>query len=153
MGVYTVTKTYGHETGLSCVFRQPKAESHCRFLHGYALSFKFVFSATELDERNWVVDFGAFKRLKERLHGMFDHTIVLAVDDPHRNTLADMMADLHVGDIRILPAVGCEAFAKWAYNEAKHCLITAGVYTRVRVLSCTVAEHGANSATYLSGED
>lgn len=153
MGVYTVTKTYGHETGLSCVFRQHKAESHCRFLHGYALSFTFVFSAGELDERNWVVDFGAFKRLKLRLQNMFDHTLILARDDPHKETLANMAKDFDLADVRILPEVGCEAFAKWAYYEAKHCIMTAGIYHRVRVLSCTVAEHGANSATYLSGED
>ena len=53
------TKTYGHETGLSCAFRQPNAtHSHCSLLHGYALSFKFVFGAQELDNKNWAVDFG-----------------------------------------------------------------------------------------------
>lgn len=153
MGVYTVTKKYGHEEGLSCVFRQPKAESHCRFLHGYALAFTFTFSAVELDERNWVVDFGAFKRLREKLHHMFDHTVVLAQGDPHLHTLSDTFQDLRIADVRVLPEVGCEAFARWAYHEAKHCLLTAGISSRVRVLSCTVAEHGANSATYLSGED
>lgn len=41
--VYRSTKTYGHNAGLSCAFRQWKANSHCKYLHGYALSFKFVF--------------------------------------------------------------------------------------------------------------
>ena len=41
---YFSTKTYGHERGLSCAFRQPLAlHSHCSLLHGYALSFSFKF--------------------------------------------------------------------------------------------------------------
>ena len=50
MAKYTSTKTYGHNIGLSAVFRQPHADhSHCRFLHGYSLQFKFVFGCNELD--------------------------------------------------------------------------------------------------------
>lgn len=51
-------KKYGHERGLSAAFRQWRADSHCKFLHGYSLEFEFEFGAHELDERNWVVDFG-----------------------------------------------------------------------------------------------
>lgn len=153
MQYYTVTKKYGHEEGLSCVFRQPEAESHCRFLHGYALAFTFVFQATKLDGRNWVVDFGAFKRLREWLHVMFDHTVVLSRDDPHRKTLHDVCVDLEVGKVIHVDRVGCEAFAKLAFEQAVHCIVTAGLANRVRVVSCTVAEHGANSATYHWGED
>ena len=40
---YYSTKTYGHNIGLSAVFRQPNADhSHCHFLHGYSLAFKFT---------------------------------------------------------------------------------------------------------------
>ena len=42
---YVSTKTYGHEVGLSCAFRQHKADSHCAKLHGYALSVKVEFEA------------------------------------------------------------------------------------------------------------
>ena len=76
------TKTYGHNIGLSAVFRQPNAHSHCKFLHGYSLGFKFVFGCGELDERNWVVDFGSLKPLKQWLEKKFDHKLVLALDDP-----------------------------------------------------------------------
>lgn len=37
MAKHYSTKTYGHNIGLSAVFRQPHADSHCRFLHGYSL--------------------------------------------------------------------------------------------------------------------
>lgn len=48
---YKSTKLYGHEIGLSAAFRQWRAESHCRFLHGYALAVRFEFEADELDVR------------------------------------------------------------------------------------------------------
>ena len=49
----------------SCAFRQPQADSHCRFLHGYRLTAKFWFEADRLDQNNWVVDFGGLKGLKK----------------------------------------------------------------------------------------
>ena len=51
------SKKYGHERGLSAAFRQWRAVSHCRFMHGYSLEFEFVFGTHQLDENNWVVDF------------------------------------------------------------------------------------------------
>ena len=73
MAKYFSTKCYGHNIGLSAVFRQPLAHSHCKLLHGYSLSFKFTFGCDELDERNWVVDFGGLKPLKAWLEETFDH--------------------------------------------------------------------------------
>ena len=77
--------------GFSTVFRQWRAEgTHCRYIHGYGVSFKIWF-AGELDERNWVWDFGGFTRVKSNIDGMtpkqwmsymFDHTFIAAEDDP-----------------------------------------------------------------------
>ena len=54
---YYSTKTYGHNIGLSAVFRQPHADhSHCKYLHGYSLAFKFTFGCSDLDNKNWAVD-------------------------------------------------------------------------------------------------
>ena len=56
--------------GYSACFRQWKAEgTHCKFLHGYAVSFKIEFEG-ELDARNWVFDFGGMKRAKNKIKGM-----------------------------------------------------------------------------------
>ena len=76
MAKYYSTKTYGPNIGLSAVFRQPLAHSHCKFLHGYSLQFKFIFSCSELDERNWVVDFGGLKPLKKWLKEFCKPTLV-----------------------------------------------------------------------------
>ena len=79
---YYSTKTYGHNIGLSAVFRQPHADhSHCRFLHGYSLAFKFTFGCSSLDHRNWAVDFGGLKPLKNWLEDTFDHKTVIDIND------------------------------------------------------------------------
>ena len=71
---YYSTKTYGHNIGLSAVFRQPHADhSHCKYLHGYSLAFKFTFGCSDLDNKNWAVDFGGLKPLKQWLEDSFDH--------------------------------------------------------------------------------
>jgi len=42
MGKFKSTKTYKATKGFSCCFRQFKATSHCRFLHGYSLEINLV---------------------------------------------------------------------------------------------------------------
>ena len=42
-------KTYTHSTGHSCAFRQWRADSHCKYVHGYAFRFKVWFEG-ELDD-------------------------------------------------------------------------------------------------------
>jgi 6-pyruvoyltetrahydropterin/6-carboxytetrahydropterin synthase len=144
---YRSTKTFGHEIGLSACFRQWKAESHCRFLHGYALAVRFEFEADELDAKNWVVDFGSLKPLKEMLQTMFDHKLVVAWDDPHLDTLRSI-AELGVADIVIVPATGCERFAEMIYECTELWLRANGYSPRCRLVSVEVREHGANSAIY-----
>lgn len=141
------TKKYGHEQGFSCAFRQWKAESHCHFLHGYSLAFEFVFSSDELDFRNWVVDFGSLKSLKGQLEKYFDHTTLVAEDDPELEWFKQANR-LGLLDLRILPAVGCEKTAEYVYHMADSWLIDNGYSPRVKLESVQVWEHGANSAMY-----
>jgi 6-pyruvoyltetrahydropterin/6-carboxytetrahydropterin synthase len=143
------TKTYGPEVGLSACFRQWRAtHSHCRFLHGYALSFKFVFECEDLDERNWCVDFGALKWLKGELVDYFDHKLMVAADDPMLDHICELTG-LGIADVVVVDNVGCERFAEFAYNLAKRAIERdSNLAPRVRVVSCECAEHGANSAIY-----
>lgn len=147
-----MTKTYGHDIGLSACFRQWRAKSHCRFIHGYALSFKFTFQAETLDENGWVVDFGGLKPLKQWLVDHFDHKLVIAEDDPQIDWLMALSDPDHVkgqmADVTILPRVGCEAFARFAFDEAADLVRRMWWGDRVRVHSVEVREHGANSAIY-----
>lgn len=143
---YQSTKTYGHNIGLSACFRQPKAHSHCRFLHGYSLAFRFTFQAAELDERNWVVDFGGLKPLKAWLEDTFDHKVVLDADDPEMVKF-EMLADAGLAELTVLDGVGVEMFAKHAYNFADK-LVREMTDNRCWVVSVECMEHGANSAIY-----
>jgi len=146
--MFQVTKTWGHDVGLSCAFRQWKADSHCSNLHGYALAISITFEAERLDERGWVIDFGGLKELKQTLVDTFDHKTVLADDDPalwQLRTLADQTGTM---DIVTMPAVGCEHFAHYVYRIAEFWLHTKLDGDRVRVAEVTVAEHGANKVVF-----
>jgi 6-pyruvoyltetrahydropterin/6-carboxytetrahydropterin synthase len=145
--MFVSTKTYGHEIGLSCAFRLWRAQSHSRFVHWYALAFRFEFATYELDARNWVVDFGGLKSLKASLERFFDHTLVVAEDDPELPFFLTMQ-DKGLAQVRVLPATGCEATAKIAYDLAEIWLQDNGYRPRVWLLSVEVSEHGANSAIY-----
>ena len=143
--VYYSTKTYGHNIGLSAVFRQPNADhSHCHLLHGYSLQFKFTFACNELDNKNWAVDFGGLKPLKAWLEDQFDHKLCLAEDDPHMRKFIEL-EELDLVEIRTFAGVGAEKFAEHAFNFADR-LIRDKTNNRCWVHEVECAEHGANSA-------
>jgi len=146
--MYQSTKTFGHQLGLSSAFRQWRAESHCRLIHGYALSVKIVFAAHELDVRNWVVDFGSLKSLKTWLENTFDHTLLVAEDDPKRDELL-ALDKMGLARVVMVPATGCEAFAELIFGGVEVWLKDNGYAPRCWVESVEVGEHGANSALYV----
>jgi 6-pyruvoyltetrahydropterin/6-carboxytetrahydropterin synthase len=145
--MYRSSKTYGHEIGLSAAFRQWRAQSHCRLIHGYALSVHLEFEADDLDERNWVVDFGSLKSFKGQLENTFDHKLLVAADDPKLKDFEELEA-LGLAEIVVVPATGCEAFAEMIFEAADVWLEDNGYKPRVRMHHVMVREHGANSATY-----
>ena len=51
-----------------CSHRQWRHEGHCRYVHGYSRSFTFCFTAKELDQNGFVVDFSSLKPLEKRLN-------------------------------------------------------------------------------------
>ena len=164
MAKFYSTKTYGNEEGLSCVFRQWRStHSHCSLCHGYAIGIKLTFECDELDERNWVHDFGGLKEFKAWAKHMFDHTLLVAEDDPHL-PFFEKMAEIGqldstpysaLCDLRVVPAVGCEKFAEMCCNRMTEILDRQRadgtlLNPTVRVHSVEVFEHGANSAIYQS---
>lgn len=146
--MYYVTKTYGHELGLSACFRQWRATSHCRWLHGYPLSFKLQFGCADNDLLNdWVVDFGGLKEVKAWLVSMFDHKLLIAEDDPELDYLGSL-AGLDLADALIIPRVGCEGFARFVYDHVFDWLGDNGHAPRVFLHSVEAREHAGNSAIY-----
>ena len=141
--------------GFSTVFRQWKAEgTHCRFLHGYGVSFRVWFEG-ELDERNWVFDFGGMKRAKGNIDGknpkewmdyMFDHTTIIATDDPGIGGFRTMN-ELGIIQLRELEAVGAEQFAKYIYDKL-NTFVQEETNSRVSVVRVEFMEHAKNTAIY-----
>ena len=153
MGKFQSSKVYD---GFSTVFRQWRAENtHCRFVHGYGISFKIYFEG-EIDEKNWVFDFGGLKRAKTLIDGkspkewmefMFDHTLIVAEDDPELEAFKQMDR-AGVAQVRVIPATGAEKFAEFIFNEVNPFVLkeTDG---RVRVTKVKFMEHGKNAAYYI----
>jgi len=122
------------------------------------------------------MDFGGLKEFKAWADYMFDHTLVIAEDDPMLDRFKLMSGwssnPEHDGkpervqvepylrqgicDLRVVPGVGCEMFAKLCYDNMARILnnlkqennsrypVNAGV----RVKSAEVFEHAGNSAIY-----
>jgi len=141
--------------GYSTVFRQWKAKgTHCSFLHGYGISFRVWFEG-ELDERNWVWDFGGMKRAKGTIDGMnpkawmdymFDHTTIIAEDDPYLGSF-EIAAEQGLIQLRVIPATGAEQFAKYIF-EKLNTFIQEETKGRVRILNVEFMEHVKNTASY-----
>jgi len=141
--------------GFSCCFRQWKAETtHCRFLHGYGVSFRVTFEG-QLDHRNWVWDFGGMKRAKTKINGMspkqwmdwmFDHTVIVAKDDPKLSIFEDM-DEKGIIQLRIVEATGAEKFAEFIYNKLSK-FVYEETEDRVIIRQVEFMEHGKNTAIY-----
>ena len=150
--MYRSTKLFD---GFSCCFRQWKAETtHCRFMHGYGVSFRVTFEGG-LDHRNWVWDFGGMKRAKTKIDGlspkawmdhMFDHTIIVAEDDPHKLDFLKMDTS-GVAQVRVVPATGAEKFAEYIFYKLNN-FVKTETQERVIVKSVEFMEHNKNTAIY-----
>ena len=147
MAKHYSTKHYGHNIGLSAVFRQPNADhSHCHLLHGYSLAFTFTFGCDKLDNKNWAVDFGGLKPLKAWLEDTFDHKVVIDQNDPYLTDFLEL-EEKGLAQITILDGVGAEKFAYHAWKQADE-LVQEMTNGRCRCIEVECAEHGANSAIY-----
>ncbi len=141
--------------GFSTVFRQHRAENtHCRFLHGYGISFKVYFKG-DLDHRNWVWDFGGMKRASTKIDGMspkawmdylFDHTVILAEDDPQLPQFRSLDYE-GVIQLRVIPATGAEKFAEYIFKKLRN-FVEEETEDRVTVTKVKFMEHGKNAAYY-----
>ena len=145
VGTWESTKRF---SGFSTCFRQWRAtESHCHLLHGYGMTFDVVF-AGPLDCKNWVMDFGAFHKngLKKKLQSWFDHTTIIAEDDPELSTFVDLEKKGLI-NLRTMPNVGCEIFAQHVFHLINK-IVADETHGRVFVQEVRCVETENNSATF-----
>ena len=141
---YISTKTYRHLGPVA--YRQWRADSHCNKIHGYALSFHFEFECDELDARNWCVDYGSLAPLKGLLEDWFDHTLLVAQDDPQREALLEL-GRLGLAKITEVEKTGCEGLADFIYQYVNDCFLKDyGYDDRVWCCKVEVRETDSNMA-------
>lgn len=156
MKKYQSTKTFSN---YSVAIRQWKAQhSHCQLLHGYAFVFKVWFESIEpnidnqLDEMNWIVDFGGFKEkpvgngLKEWMDYMFDHTTLIEKDDPFVD-LFEQMEQMGLCKVHFLDRIGAESCARLVFEKFNDVLSKTGG-GRCKVVKVECFENDKNSAIY-----
>lgn len=114
------------------------------FAARHALSFRLTSAVTELDACNRCSDFGGLRPVKIWLHEMFDHTLLVAADDPG---LADFrrVAGLGFAEPRVPSAVGCEAVARHVFEHAS-LFADEEMGGRVWLEEVEMREHAGDSA-------
>lgn len=163
---YVSTKTYGPSEGFTVAYRQWRADRKsgspagtpyakqeipgCSAIHGYALSFHFEFECQSVDARNWVVDFGSLQPLKQFLRENFDHTMLVAHDDPHHDTFVTLR-DLGLCKLVEVYDTGCEALAKMLCDYVNTIFLPAHYPEGTHSVHCRrveVRETPSNSASF-----
>ena len=130
--------------------RQWRDGGHCAYVHGYGRYIQFTFEGN-LDERQWVMDFGDLKDIKAWIEKEWDHRVLIASDDPQLEKLKEMH-ELGIMDINVLDVTkgwgpGIEASCKHIYDNVAN-LIHVKTDGRVKIVKVEIWEHERNSAVY-----
>lgn len=131
--------------GYPFAHRQPNHDGHCKLIHGHNWDFIVVIQAEDhqLDENDFVYDFGKFKKLKDWFTEMFDHTCLINESDP----LLEKFTTMHeegMLNLKVVPSASAEGLAKLVFNKINNDF-DLGL---ARLVSVTVREDYKNSAIY-----
>jgi 6-pyruvoyltetrahydropterin/6-carboxytetrahydropterin synthase len=77
---------------------------------------------------------------------MFDHTTIVAEDDPQLEFFKQLNAE-DIIQLRIIPATGAEQFSKYIY-EKLNTFVQEETNGRVKVAKVEFMEHNKNTAIY-----
>ena len=113
--IYKYNSTKEYVDKFPCAYRQYKADSHCNVIHGYSFTMRFFFGTDYLDVRNWVVDYGGLGELKSFLNEQFDHTLLVAEDEPEMD-LYKQLQERGIAKLTVLPKLGCEGLSSMLYK-------------------------------------
>ncbi|MGH3373725.1 MAG: 6-pyruvoyl trahydropterin synthase family protein [Actinoallomurus sp.] len=129
---------------LPCAHRSWAHGGKCAFLHGYERSFEVEFGCSDFEPKTgFVVDFGDLKDVRVLIQEQFDHTTLIAGDDPERE-LFERLGRAGAMDVRIMDHTGMEGAAEWVYRNADR-LIRERTADRVRVIRVTARESRKNA--------
>ena len=115
------------------------------------MGFHIEFECDEgdLDARNWCLDFGSLKSFKDFLEDTFDHTCLVASDDPEFALFEDMHKRGLIKMVEV-ERTGCEGLSKFLFDYLDQIWLPEnGYHPRVKVVKVEVRETPSNSAMYL----
>tara|TARA_R100000030_G_scaffold19348_1_gene13608 strand:- start:336 stop:635 length:300 start_codon:yes stop_codon:yes gene_type:complete len=84
---------------------------------------------------------------KEWFDYMFDHTFIVAEDDPYIDSFKKM-DEVGVAQVRVVPATGAERFAEFVYNKVNP-FVQEETEGRVSIAKVEFREHQKNAAIYV----
>ena len=84
---------------------------------------------------------------KAWLDYMFDHTFIVAEDDPYLGSFVKMN-EAGVAQVRVVPATGAERFAQFIYDKVNP-FIEEETDGRVSIVKVEFREHNKNNAIYV----
>jgi len=123
----------------------------CASWHGYDRSVVMTF-AGEIDEMGWIVPFGELRDLKRWIEYYFDHTAVVAANDPRLELIKEANAKIEnagpaaMFQLRVLPfgvSMEMSSLFIWHYANPFIMSVTNG---RCYVEKVECIEHDSNSA-------
>lgn len=125
-------------------------EGKCKHLHGHSYSGSVTFAAPNLDQYDFVIDFGDIKSLfDDWVQQHWDHvTLVSEMDQSLLTFLQDEQQDYFV-----IPGqrnTTTEALAEFLFNKFTDILKSQSAFAELRLVSVTVAESEHSYAEYLA---
>ena len=141
---YYSTKKFGP---ITTGHRQWKDPGHCKYVHGYARSVEITFACDSLDDKQWVMDFGGLKDIKNWLNEQWDHKCLLSHNDPLLKDFIELEKKGGI-DLNILPKgyePTIELSCKYIYDHINP-IILKDSNNRCKISSVEVWEHDLNSA-------
>ena len=130
--------------GFPCCHRQWKDDGHCSLLHGYDRWVELEWEGPR-DHRGWVVDFASLKRVRQALEHQFDHTCLIAPDDPEMETWCSLSARNAMA-IRIMDPT-MEGMCLWV-RELVEEWTAAECQPGVRLIRVTCWENEKNASSW-----
>lgn len=121
--MFNITKSFTFDAAHR-LFKLPTSHK-CSNIHGHTYRVDVSITVKELDEYDFVIDFGELRWFKNYLDDNFDHKILISLSDPLLN---DLQKILPTTNLTVFPIIenqesSSELMCKHFYNIVKEWLV------------------------------